>query len=123
MILSEENFLGFAMKHYENPQCITLAEFEEDLKRLTYLKRLLTKYHNLGVLHERKILNHLIILFNVFDNAAINMLFFRMEKNLWSALVTFLTYLERMPEWVTEHSIQASEITLDQNIIDILRKV
>jgi hypothetical protein len=123
MKLTEETFIVFAMNNYSNIQCITLAEFEEDLKKITYVKKLLYRYKNNGELCERMILNHLIVIFNVFGNASLKMLFFRIEEELWSYLVTFLIYLQRMPEQLPDNNIKTSEISLDQGIIERLRKI
>lgn len=123
MKLTEETFIVFAMNNYSNIQCITLAEFEEDLKKITYVKKLLYRYKNNGELCERMILNHLIVIFNVFGNASLKMLFFRIEEELWNYLVTFLIYLQRMPEQLPDSNIKTSEISLDQGIIERLRKI
>lgn len=123
MKLTEETFIVFAMNNYSNIQCITLTEFEEDLKKITYVKKLLYRYKNNGELCERMILNHLIVIFNVFGNASLKMLFFRIEEELWSYLVTFLIYLQRMPEQLPDSNIKTSEISLDQGIIERLRKI
>lgn len=121
--LNESNFLLYAMKHYDNPQCQLIEEFEEDLKKFLYLKKLLARYSRDSDLKERLILNHIIILYNLFNDAATNMLFYKIEEEYWPILITFLTYLNRMPDTVPNYSIIASEIALDQNIIDRLRKI
>lgn len=121
--LCENNFLLYAMHHYDNPQCHSIEEFEEDLKKFLYLKKLLSRYKKDGELRERLILNHIIVLYNVFGDAATNMLFYKIDAECWSALVTFLVYLERMPEFVTEHSIKLSDVVLDEKIISALRKI
>jgi hypothetical protein len=113
----------YAMKHYDNPQCQTVEEFDQDLKKFLYLKKLLSRYSRDNELKERLILNHIIIIYNLFNEAATNMLFFKIDEEYWPMLITFLTYLERMPETVPNYSIVASEIPLDQNIIDRLRKI
>jgi|SRR5687768_1444941 len=123
MKLTEETFLQFAMSHYDNIQCVTLSEFEEDLKRFTYLKKLLFKYLNDGELCDRMILNHIIVIFNVFGDSALKMLFFRMEQELWNSLYTFLIYLERMPELVPEFGIRSTDLKLDAIIVNRLRKL
>ena len=121
--LCENNFLLNAMHHYDNPQCHSLEEFEEDLKKFLYLKKLLSRYKKDGELRERLILNHIIVLYNVFGDAATNMLFYKIEEDCWNSLVTFLVYLERMPEFVPEHSIKLSDVVLDEKIISALRKI
>ena len=121
--LNEDNFLVYAMHHYDNPQCHSLAEFEEDIKKFLYLKKLLSRYKNNGELRERLILNHIIVLYNIFGDSATRMLFHKIDESCWDILVTFLVYLERMPESVPEYNIISSEITLDETIIATLRKI
>ena len=111
------------MHHYDNPQCHSLLEFEEDLKRFLYLKKLFSRYKNDKELRERLILNHIIVLYNIFGDATTNMLFYKIDKECWIYLTTFLVYLGRMPENVPEHGIVTSDVTLDENIITILRKI
>jgi hypothetical protein len=97
--LTPENINMFAMKHYDNPSCVDEAEFLSDLKRFKYLKRLFRKYDTTGELKMRLIINHIIILSNVFGvDAATTLLFFKIERNHWSLLKTFLVYLSFMPE-------------------------
>ena len=121
--LNEDNFLLYAMHHYDNPQCHSVVEFEEDLKKILYLKKLLSRYKNNGELRERLILNHIIVLYNIFGDATTKMLFFKIEESCWDALVTFLVYLDRMPERVPEYGIVLSDIRLDEYIIANLRKL
>lgn len=96
--LNEENFLLFAIKHYENPQSVTYEDFEEDLKRFKYLKRLFKRYVKTGILRTHLILNHLIILYNVWGEAATPLLLYKLEREYWSSLKTFLVFLNRWPE-------------------------
>lgn len=121
--LNENNFLVYAMHHYDNPQCHTLEEFDEDLKKILYLKKLLSRYKNNGELRERLILNHIIVLYNIFGEAATNMLFYKIEESNWDVLVTFLVYLERMPESVPQYGIKLSNIKLDERVIGTLRNI
>ena len=81
--LNENNYLLFAIKFYDNPQAVTKEDFEDDLKRIKYIKRLLKRYKNTGVLKTHLILNHLIVLFNVFDDAAVPLLLYNLEAELW----------------------------------------
>ena len=122
-ILNENNFLVYAMHHYDNPQCHSIEEFEEDLKRFLYLKKLLTRYKKDNELRERLILNHIIVLYNVFGDSTTNMLFHKIEKEHWNVLITFLVYLERMPETLPEYSITLSDIPLDEYVVSALRKI
>ena len=97
--LNEENFLLFAIKHYENPQAVTKEDFDKDLHHFKYIKRLLKKYKNSGELKTHLLLNHFIILYNIFGDAATPMLFFKIEKELWSVMKTFVMFLNRLPEY------------------------
>ena len=97
--LNENNYLLFAIKFYDNPQAVTKDDFEDDLKRIKYVKRLLKRYKNTGVLKTHLILNHLTVLFNVFDDAAVPLLFFNLERDLWPYIKSFLVFLNRLPEY------------------------
>ena len=97
--LNEDNYLLFAIKFYDNPQAVTKDDFEDDLKRIKYVKRLLKRYKNTGVLKTHLILNHLTVLFNVFDDAAVPLLFFNLERDLWPFIKSFLLFLNRLPEY------------------------
>lgn len=121
--LNEDNFLLLAMHHYDNPQCTSIVEFEEDMKRFLYLKKLFFRYKSNDELRERLILNHIIILYNVFGDNTTKMLFAKIEKECWDSLVTFLVYLERMPDSIPEFGIVLSKIKLDETIINTLRKI
>jgi len=121
--LNEGNFLVYAMHHYDNPQCHSLAEFEEDIKKFLYLKKLLSRYKNNGELRERLILNHIIVLYNIFGESATKMLFYKIEEACWDSLVTFLVYLDRMPETLPEYGIVLSDVVLDETVIATLRKI
>ena len=97
--LTQENINMFAMKHYDNPSCVDEAEFLDDLKRFKYLKRLFRKYDTSEELKVRLIVNHIIVLSNVFGvDATTTLLFFKIEQKHWSLLKTFLVYLHFMPE-------------------------
>ena len=124
--LTEDNFLLFAAKHYYSVH-YSMTEFNSDLKRIIYIKRLLKKYKKSGELAERLILNHLILLYNVFEpTIAVNkMLFFKLDDNCYSALKTFLVYLNRMPTEISFNNTRliSSDIPLDMEIAKILREL
>ena len=97
--LTPENINMFAIKHYNNPTCVDEKEFLDDMKRFKYLKRLFRKYDTSGELKVRLIVNHIIVLSNVFGvDATTTLLFFKIERNHWSLLKTFLVFLGYMPE-------------------------
>ena len=97
--LNESNYLLFAIKFYDNPQAVTKDDFESDLKRIRYIKRLLKRYKNTGELKIHLIMNHLIILFNVFNDAAVPLLFFNLDSDHWPTLKSFLIFLNRVPDY------------------------
>jgi len=97
--LNESNYLLFAIKFYDNPQAVTKDDFESDLKRIRYVKRLLKRYKNSGELKVHLILNHLIVLFNVFNDATVPLLFYNLEEELWPSIKSFLLFLNRIPEY------------------------
>ena len=124
--LNEKNFLLYAMQHYENPQCVEVEEFNDDLKKIKYIKRLFNQYSIEGVLKERLLLNHIIVFYNVFSvEAATRILFYKLEENIWPMLKTFLFYLNFLPnkiESINGRTIITTEILMDQGIVDSLRK-
>ena len=100
--LNQDNWLMFAIKNYDNPLSVTYEDFEEDLKRFKYIKRLLRRYETTGELKTHLILNHIIILYNVFDDAATPLLFYRIEATYWSLLKAFMLFLNRLPTKLNE---------------------
>ena len=121
--INEHTFLMIAMKHYDNPQCTTLAEFEEDLKRFGYLKKLFGRYKDHSELKERLILNHITVLYNLFGIATTELLFFKIDKEYWDTLATFLLYLNVMPDTIPEFGISVKDITQDELVMETLRKL
>jgi hypothetical protein len=121
--INDSTFLIIAMHHYDNSQCTSIAEFEEDLKRFGYLKKLFSRYQENGELKERLIINHIIVLNNLFGPVCIEMLFFKTDKQYWNILATFLVYLKLMPQDVPEFGISLDELELDEQILDTLRKI
>ena len=125
--LTEENFLMFAMREYNNMQCTDIEEFHDDLKKIKYIKRLFNIYKNDGQLKERLILNHLITWYNVFPvQAGTRILFYKIEEQFWPMLKTFLIFLDRMPdkiESIRGKEIKSTDIKLDDGIITKLRTI
>jgi hypothetical protein len=118
--LNEDNFLLFAIKNYENPQAVTKEDFEKDLNHFKYIKRLLKRYKREGELKTHLLLNHFTILYNIFGEATTPMLFFKIEKDLWSSLKSFIIFLGRFPEYpkTTLH-----DIPVDINCLSKLYKI
>ena len=116
--LNESNYLLFAIKFYDNPQAVTKDDFESDLKRIRYVKRLLKRYKNSGELKVHLILNHLIILFNVFNDATVPLLFYNLEEELWPSIKSFLLFLNRIPEYP---KTVISDINADENCLEQLK--
>ena len=123
--LTNDNILLYAAKAYDKPNCI-MSEFKEDMKRFNYLKRLFKRYRKVGELREQLVLNHLVVICNVFGpEVATRILFFKMAKDDFPALKTYLLFLSCMPERVKGikgHDIISSEIPVDMTIADVLRK-
>lgn len=124
--LNSDNFLIYAVKAYDKPNMI-LSEFKEDIKRFNYLKRLFRRYKKHDDLKERLILNHLIVLYNVFGpEAATRLLFFKTSKEDYSTLKTYLLFLSYMPSMVkgiNGKDIKSSDIPVDLKIAKILRNI
>ena len=118
--LNENNYMLFAIKFYDNPHALTKEDFEDDLKRIKYLNRLLKRYKNTGVLKTHLILNHLTVLFNVFNDAAIPLLFYNLEEDLWPAIKSFLLFLNRVPEYPKSHMHGIPE---DENCLTELKSI
>ena len=97
--LNSQNFPLFAIKNYENPQAVTRADFDKDLQHFKYIKRLLKRYKNTGELKTHLLLNHFIVLYNIFGEATTPMLFFKIEEELWSVMKTFVVFLDKLPEY------------------------
>lgn len=114
--LSDDNFLLYAMKAYDKPNAI-ISEFEEDLKRIKYIKRLIKRYRITGELKERLILNHIIILSNVFGvEATVRMLFFKLDNTDYAILKTFLLFLNYMPRYINGVNgkyLNSSDLSVD----------
>jgi len=123
--LNEKNFLLYAMKEYNNPQCVQVEEFYDDLKKVKYIKRLFNQYLNEGILKERLLLNHIIVFYNVFPvRSATRILFLKIEEEFWPILKTFLVYLSYMPEIIDSingRAILSDDIQLNQGVVDRLR--
>mgnify|MGYP006096124507 CR=1 FL=1 len=124
--LNENTIEPFMMRVYDNPQCTSIEEFQEDIKRIKYIKRLFNRYLTNGELKERLILNHIIVLYNVFGIEATRILFYKMDKKSYSVLVTFLIFLGYVPDRISGINgkiITTSDILLDNKVISKLRKV
>ena len=114
--LTAANFPLFAIKNYENPQAVTKEDFEKDLQHFKYIKRLLKRYKNTGELKTHLLLNHFIILYNIFGEATTPMLFFKIEEELWSVMKTFVVFLDKLPEYphCYIHDVVIDEYCLSQ---------
>ena len=121
--IDNSNFLILAMKFYDNNQCFSLQEFEEDLNSFLHVKKLLNRYLIKGELKDKLIINHLIILFNLFGIATVDFLFHKLDKQYWNVLVTFLVYLDRMPDEIPSMGLKLTDFQLDQVIIQRLREL
>ena len=97
--LNSDNFLLFAIKNYENPEAVTVDDFEKDLSHFRYIKRLLKKYKGGGELKIHLLINHFIILYNIFGDATTPMLFYKIEEDLWPCAKSFIVFFDRLPEY------------------------
>jgi hypothetical protein len=118
--INDDNYLLFAIKYYENPHAVTREDFEDDLKKIRYVKRLLRRYSTTKVLKTHLILNHLTVLFNVFGDAAVPLLFYNLERDLWSSIKTFLVFFGKLPEYPRT---VVEDIPLDRYCLDQLEKL
>lgn len=118
--LNEDNFLLFAIKHYDNPQAVTREDFEKDLNHFKYIKRLLKRYLKTGELKTHLVLNHFIILYNIFGEATTPMLFHKLESDLWSTAKSFIIFLGRFPQYPRS---QLHDIQVDLNCLKELYSV
>jgi len=124
--LDDDNFVMYAIQHYDNPQCRGLDEFYEDISRVVYLRRLFKKYLVSGVLKERLILNHLITIYNIFGmEASTRILFMKLDKDQYSVLKTFLVYLQyiKVDHSYTEWGLDMISINLDEGVVRKLREI
>lgn len=116
--ITNENVIMFAIKHYDNPQCAGEIEFQDDMKRFKYIKRLLRKYVDQGDLKERLILNHMIVINNLFgSDAASTLLIFKIEPEFWSVLKTFMNFLGMLPEGELE------QVEEDETVKEVLERI
>tara|TARA_B100000035_G_C20634738_1_gene393986 strand:- start:82 stop:471 length:390 start_codon:yes stop_codon:yes gene_type:complete len=118
--LNEDNFLLFAIKNYENPQAVTKEDFDKDLNHFKYIKRLLKRYRNTGQLKTHLLINHFIVLYNIFGEAATPMLFYKIERDLWDVMKTFIVFLNRLPEYPKTYM---HDIHIDIECLAELQKV
>ena len=116
--ITNENVIMFAIKHYDNPQCEGEKEFYDDMKRFKYIKRLLRKYRDTNILKERLLLNHIIILHNLFGaEACVTLLLFKIQREYWGTLKSFLLFLNIIRD------DELREVIVDQGVLGILEKL
>jgi hypothetical protein len=124
--LTSENILLYTVKAYEKPNCI-MSEFKQDVKRFNYLKRLFLRYRKYGELRERLVINHLVVIYNVFGvEVATRILFYKIHKDDYPALKTYLLFLNYMPEiirGIKDEDIFSSDIAVDMKIAEVLRQI
>ena len=116
--ITNDNIMMFAIKHYDNPQCEGEKEFYDDMKRFKYIKRLLRKHNDTGILKERLLLNHIIVLKNLFGaEACVTLLLFKIQKEYWETLKSFLLFLNIV------RSDELSHIVEDKDVLEVLEKL
>jgi hypothetical protein len=120
--LNDDNFILFAMKYYENPSCKGFSEFKEDLSRIKYVKRLLIRYKKTNKIKKTLVLNHIIILGNVYGPLNCSrILFFKLPHSIHSQLKAFLDHLKYTPNKIPEINLQ--DIESDKNILNLLIEI
>ena len=116
--ITNDNIIMFAIKHYDNPQCEGEKEFYDDMKRFKYIKRLLRKHNDTGILKERLLLNHIIVLKNLFGaEACVTLLLFKIQKEYWETLKSFLLFLNIL------RSDELSHIVENKDVLEVLEKL
>ena len=116
--ITPHNIIMFAIKYYDDPQCEGETEFYDDMKKFKYIKRLLRKYKDSGVLKERLLLNHIIVLNNLFGpEACVTLLLFKIQKEYWDTLKSFLLFLNMIRE------DELPDVIENQEVLDVLRKL
>jgi|TARA_B100000212_G_scaffold122837_1_gene92115 hypothetical protein len=118
--LTEDNYVLFAIKYYDNPSAVTKEDFLDDLRRFKYIKRLINKYLKNGEVKLHLLLNHIIIVYNVFNEAATPLLFFKMDKEYWSIIKSIMIFLERYPSVESE---TLKQIPINEQIIKELKSL
>jgi hypothetical protein len=123
-VLTKENFMLYAMGNYTNPDCIGVNEFMEDISKIKYVKRLLKKYARSRKIRPILLLNHLVVLGNVFGRTpTARMLFFKLEEDVYPSLKTVLLYLDYIDENCIFDGLVVSDIALDQQLADTLKRL
>lgn len=125
MILTKENFILYAMKCYDNPNCTGTDEFYEDIKKFQYIKKSFRRKHLKKFFNFKLTLNHIITLYNLFGNKATEMLFLKIEKDYWIYLKPFIVFLNFMPEkfLINNEEFLSSDINMDEEIVHQLREI
>jgi hypothetical protein len=118
--LNDDNFLLFAIKNYENPQAVTKEDFEKDLNHFKYIKRLLKRYVKKGELKTHLLINHFIVLYNIFGEATTPMLFYKLDQEMWPQIKTFVIFLNRLPDYPRTY---IHTIEVDENCMNQLKKI
>ena len=118
--LTEDNYVLFAIKYYDNPSAVTKEDFLDDLRRFKYIKRLINKYLKNGEVKLHLLLNHIIIVYNVFNEAATPLLFYKMDKEYWSIIKSIMIFLERYPQVETD---TLKRIPINEQIIKELKSI
>ena len=125
--LDNVNIDHYCIKNYDNPQCLSIEDYHNDMRRFKYIKRLLNQYTNNSNIKIRLLLNHIIMIYNIFNNeSATRILFFKINEHHWSILKTILIFLDRMPKnvyGINNRDIISSDIQLDERIVSMLRDI
>jgi len=118
--LNKDNYLIFAIQNYNNPHAATKEDFLDDMKRFKYIKRLLKRYKKTGTLKLNLIINHFVILYNIFNDAATPLLFYKIEQDLWEIMKTFIIFLNKLPDYP---KCFIHDIPVDENCQKLLEEI
>lgn len=122
-MLTDDNFLQYAMHHYDNPTCKSIEVFNDDLYRIVYIKKLLNRMQTDEKVSLRLVLNHFVILFNSFGAASIPMLFLKIDRDRWPFIKTFLVFLGQMPEFIPELILDTTQIEVNERLLKALERL
>lgn len=118
------DFVNYALRHYDNPSCKTIDEFKSDVSRFKYLRKLLWRYSDKQEENFLLMLNHIMVLFNVFEReACVKMLFIKADRRHWSVIKTFLVGLYYMPTAIPDLGVVDSDIPIDEKIANFMRRL
>jgi len=121
--IDDSAFMEISRRYYDNIQCASPAEFEEDLRRFGYIRKLFSRYQESGEMKERLVINHIITIINLFGSASVELMFYKIPKNQWYLLASYLSSLNIMPNNIKALGVNLSDLCLDHNILDAVERL